>query len=177
MVMTCHINLRWNFLEYTLRQNLTWRGLWKQYYLSKEGLNLLKSIIKSPWGQDRYNYGQEVYFSVPKSYLKKLQSLDSKSIKLALGIPVHTTTLGACGEAGILPPDEIRKLAAAKYIIRGSFVADHTNTEVELRFGQHFSKRVLKNLSQRLKNYSRVHFWIVWENTNESQESCHILQI
>ena len=77
--------------------------------------------------------------------MKKLQSLDSKSIKLALGIPVHTTSFGACREAGILPPDEIQKLAAAKYIISGSSSADHTYTEVELRFGQHFSKWVLKN--------------------------------
>ena len=70
------------------------------------------------------------------------QSLDSKAIKLALGIPVHATTLGAYREAGILPLDEIRKLAAAKYIIRGSSVVNHTNTEVEMTGpDKHFSKR------------------------------------
>ena len=93
----------------------------------------------------KLTYGQEVFLSAPKSYLKKVQSLDSKAIKLALGIKLHSSTFGACREAGILPPDEIQKLAAAKYIISGSSSADHTYTEVELRFGQHFSKWVLKN--------------------------------
>ena len=48
------------------------------------------------------------YFSAPKGYLKKLQSLDRIAIKLALGIPVHATASGAFREAGILPLDEIR---------------------------------------------------------------------
>ena len=46
------------------------------------------------------------------------------TIKLALGIPVHVTTLGACREAGIHPLNEIWKLAAAKYVIRNSTVAN-----------------------------------------------------
>ena len=37
-------------------------------------------------------YGQEVYFSAPNTLLKKLQSIDSKAIKLAIGVPVHTDT-------------------------------------------------------------------------------------
>ena len=36
------------------------------------------------------DYGQEVYFSAPNTLLKKLQSIDSKAIKLAIGVPVHT---------------------------------------------------------------------------------------
>ena len=67
--------------------------------------------------------------------MKKLQSLDSKAIKLALGIPVHATTLGTYRKAGILPLDETPKLvaAAAKYIITVCPVVKHTNAEVELR--------------------------------------------
>ena len=68
------------------------------------------------------------------SYFKKLQSLDSKAIKLALEIPVHATTLGTCREADIIPLDETSKsTAAAKYVIRGCSVIKHTNAEVELR--------------------------------------------
>ena len=37
-------------------------------------------------------YGQEVYFSAPNTLLKKLQSIDSKAIKLAIGVPVHINT-------------------------------------------------------------------------------------
>ena len=37
-------------------------------------------------------------------------------------------------EAGILPLDEVWKLAEAKYIIRGSSVANNTNTEAELSY-------------------------------------------
>ena len=86
-----------------------------------------------PLVRSKLTYGQEAYFSTPQSYLNKLQSLDSKAIELALEIPVNANTLGAHREAGILPPDEIHKLAAAKYIIRNSTVANHTNTEAEMR--------------------------------------------
>ena len=68
--------------------------------------NLIKIISSKSWGQDiktlvhlavalvrsKLTYGQEIYFSAPKTYLKKLQSLDSKAIKIALGVPVHTKT-------------------------------------------------------------------------------------
>ena len=86
----------------------------------------------------------------------KLQSLDSKAIKLALGIPVHATILGAYREAGIFPLDEMRKLAAAAYI-RNSIVANHTNTETELMSDKPFSKSSNKNLSV---NHSLILFWL-----------------
>ena len=55
-----------------------------------------------------------------------------KAIKFALGIPVQATTFGAYTEAGILVLEEIQKLTAAKYIIRGPSVANHANAEAEL---------------------------------------------
>ena len=97
-----------------------------------------------------------------------MQSLDSEAIKLALGIPVLTKTRGASREAGILRPDEIRKLAA-KHIIRNSTVANRTNADVELRSGKQFSKRANKNLSPlTIASYTSDLF----EKTNEFQESC-----
>ena len=111
---------------------------WGQY-IKKPLIHLAISLVRL-----KLTYGQEVFLSAPKSYLKKVQSLDSKAIKLALGIKLHSSTFGACREAGILPFDEIRKLAAVKYVIRG---ACHTNTEVNLRSDKYFSKRANKNHS------------------------------
>ena len=45
-------------------------------------------------------YGHGVYFSVPKTLLKKLQGIDSKSIKLAIGVPEHTNK--SYTEAGMI---------------------------------------------------------------------------
>ena len=99
-------------------------------------LHLAISLVRS-----KLTYGQEVYFSAPKIYLKKLQSLDSKAIKLALGLPVHASTICSYREAGILPLDEYRKLAAAKYVIRAFNVDNCTNKELELKSDVHFPKR------------------------------------
>ena len=54
--------------------------------------------------------------------------------------------MGAYREAANLPLDQIRKLAAAKYITGSSF-AKYTNTEAELRSDEHSSKMADKNLS------------------------------
>ena len=63
-------------------------------------------------------YGQEVYFSAPNTLLKKLQSIDSKAIKLAIGVPVHTSTSKFYTEAGMISLSEQHKLAISKYVIR-----------------------------------------------------------
>ena len=79
--------------------------------------------------------------------------------------------MGSCRQAGILPLDEIGKLAAAKYIIRNLTIANLTNTEVELRSDKHFSKRANKNLSLlTIASYTSDLF----EKTqiNEFQQSC-----
>ena len=54
---------------------------------TKTLLHLSISLIRS-----KLIYGHEVYFSTPNTLLKKLQSIDSKAIKLAIGVPVHTNT-------------------------------------------------------------------------------------
>ena len=88
---------------------------------------MLKNLIKNPWGQDRKTlirlaiiiscgskaYGQTINFSAPESYLKKLQGLDSKAIKLALAMSVYATTLGAYREAGILSLDENTEISSS----------------------------------------------------------------
>ena len=122
---------------------------------------MLKNLIKSRWGQDKKTlirlaiiiscrskatYGQTIDFSAPKSYLKKLQSLDSKAIKLALGISVMRLPWGHIEKQASFHFMKIRKLAAAKYIIRGSFVENHTETDFEWRSDEYFPKRANNGL-------------------------------
>jgi len=54
-------------------------------------------------------------FFAPNTLLKKLQSIDSKAIKLAIGVPVHTNTSKSYAEAGMISLFEQRKLAISKY--------------------------------------------------------------
>ena len=68
-------------------------------------------------------YGQEVYFSAPNTLLKKLQSIDSKAIKLAIGVPVHTNTSKSYAEA-VISLSEQRILAISKYVIRSLAVGN-----------------------------------------------------
>ena len=52
---------------------------------TKTLLHLHISLVRS-----KLIYGQDVYFCATNTLLEKLQSIDSKSIKLAIGVPVHT---------------------------------------------------------------------------------------
>ena len=61
-------------------------------------------------------YGQEVYFSTPNTVLKKLQSIDSEAIKLAIGFPVHTNTNKSYADAGMISLSEQRKVASSQPI-------------------------------------------------------------
>ena len=48
-------------------------------------------------------FGQEVglYVSAPNTSLNKLQSVDNKAIKLAIGVHVHINTIKSFAEAGM----------------------------------------------------------------------------
>ena len=78
---------------------------------TKTLLHLSISLVRS-----KMIYGQEVYFSAPNTLLKKLQSIDSKAIKLAIGVPVHTNTSKSYAEAGIISISEQRKLAISEVL-------------------------------------------------------------
>ena len=97
---------RLNFLKIIIRtQSWSWD--------TKTLLHLSISLVRS-----KLIYGQEVYFYAPNTLLKKLQSIDSKAIKLAIGVPVHTNTSKSYTEAGMISLSEQRKLAISKYVIR-----------------------------------------------------------
>ena len=55
---------------------------------SKVLTHLATALVRS-----KLSYAQETFFSAPKCLIKKLQSIDSKAYKIALGVPVHTSTL------------------------------------------------------------------------------------
>ena len=148
---------------------------WKKHidYLLQKALksyNLIKIISSKSWGQDiktlvhlavalvrsKLTYGQEIYFSAPKTYLKKLQSLDSKAIKIALGVPVHTKTESTYKTVGILSLDNWRKLTCSKYVIRSQIVYNNTETEVTLRSDIDFNKRA-QNIPSLMTIASYVH--------------------
>ena len=76
-----------------------------------------KKKISSSLVRSKLAYGQEVYFSASNTLLKKLQSIDSKAIQLAIGVPVHTDTLKSYADAGMISLSEQRKLAVLKYVI------------------------------------------------------------
>ena len=98
-------------------------------------------IIRNHWGQDIKTLNSSGYLSCKietdlwarslhlcsEELSKETTNLDSKAVKLAPGILVHATNLGAYRVAGVFPLDELRKLTAAQYIIKNSTAANHTN--------------------------------------------------
>ena len=167
------------FLGMYLSPKLNWR-FYIEHIINKarQRLNFLKVISAQYWGQDtrtllhlatslvrsKLTYGQEVYFSAPQTLLRKLQSIDSKAIKLALGVPVHTDTLKTYREASLLSLDDQRKLSAAKYITRCLSVSNSVTNDIFLDSDIDYPKRA-KTISylQPIKNY-----------TDEMFKSCDI---
>ena len=100
-----------------LTTKLNWRLHIKELInKARKRLNFLKIVSTQSWCQDtktlfhlsislvrsKLIYGQEVYFSTSNTLLKKLQSIDGKAIKLAIGVPVHTNANKSYAEAGMI---------------------------------------------------------------------------
>ena len=99
-------------------------------------------------------YGQEVYFSAPNTLLKKLQSIDNKAIKLAIGVPLHTNTNKSYAEVGMISLSEQRKLAISKYVIRSLAVINSVTEEIFMDSNKDYPKSA-QNISsiQPIRNY------------------------
>jgi ribonuclease HI len=109
------------------------------------------------------SYGQEVYFSAGKFLLSKLQSIDSHSIKIGLGVPVHSNTIKVYKEAGVLSLSEFRKLSVAKYIVRGSSTPNSAEDGILLN-AENYPKRAKKiTYLQQVLNY-----------TGDFMQSCNV---
>ena len=132
-------------------------------------LNLLKVISGLSWGQhtptlihlalslvrSKLIYGQEVYFSAPSYLLKKLQSIDSKAVKIALGVPYHAKTTSSYHQANVISLDDQRQMAVSKYVIRSLSVENSNKEEIMLNSEVDFPK-VSKNISYLIpiQNYT-----------------------
>ena len=98
-------------------------------------------------------YGQEVSFSTLNTLLKKLQSIDSKAIKLAIGVPVHTNTSKSYAEAGISLSEQ-RKLAISKYVTRSLAVINSVTEDIFIDLNKDYPKSAQSISSiQPIRNY------------------------
>jgi len=99
-------------------------------------------------------YSQEVYFSTPNTLLKKLQSINSKAIKLAIGVQVHTNTSKSYTKAGMISLSEQRKLMISKYIIRSLAVINSVTEQIYIDSNKDHPKRAQNIPSiQPIRNY------------------------
>jgi ribonuclease HI len=144
------------FLGVTLTSKLNWRKHINNLLdKARKRLNLLKIICTQPWSQNSstlihlanalirstLTYGQEVYFSAGKYLLHKLQSIDCRAFKFALGIPVFTSTDKTYTEIGHLSLDNSRKLSTSSYIVRSLSVNNSVKEEIMTDSSTDYPKR------------------------------------
>ena len=167
------------FLGVIFTPKLNWKNH-IEYLLNKarQRLSLLKVISSLPWGQhtqtlihlaislirSKLIYGQEVYFSSPKYLLKRLQSVDSKALKIALGVPFHANTLKCYNETKILPLDKQRELAVSKYVVRSLSVENSNHDEVQMDCDTNYPK-----VSRNISYLQTIH-----DFTHQAMEECDI---
>ena len=119
------------FLGVLFSENLNWAPHIHQLIRkASKALNLIKVVSNQSWGRDpktllhlaqalvrsRLQHGQECFFTGTK--LHSLTSIDTRSIKIALGLPVSCSNAAAYAEAKIIPLEDNRRLANAKLIAR-----------------------------------------------------------
>ena len=160
------------FLGVYITRKLNWRHH-IEYLITKANkrLNFLKIINRQSWSQDTQTmlhlaislvrskllYGQEVYFTASNTLLKKLQSVDSKAIKLALGVPVHTNTMKSYKESNVLPLTDQRELAVTKYVIRALAVKNSVKDELLYTSETDYPQKARKMHSlQPIRNFAEV---------------------
>ena len=75
-----------------------------------------------------------IFFRTKHTPKEAAQSIDSKAIKLAIGVPVHTNTSKSYAEAGMISLSEQRKLAISKYVIRSLAVINSVTEDFFYKF-------------------------------------------
>ena len=65
-----------------------------------------------------------------KTLLNKLQSIDSRGIKIALGIPISTSTQKCYNEISVLSLNEQRQLATTNYILRSQQIENSVSEDL-----------------------------------------------
>ena len=94
------------------------------------------------------------YIFPHETLLKKLQSIDSNAIKLAIGVPVQTNTKKSYAEAGMISLSEQRKLAVSKYVIRSLAIINSVTEDIFIDSNKDYPKRA-QNMPciQPIRNY------------------------
>ena len=158
------------FLGVFFTHNLSWK-YHINYLLNKARarLNFLKIIFNKPWCQhlktlvnitlalirSKLTYGQEVYHSAPKTLLKKLESLDSRALKIAVGLPIHTNTSKFYKELNILSLSEQRQLFTTNYVVRSLSVENSVQEDIFVDSNIHYPKQARKTgYLQPILNYT-----------------------
>ena len=114
------------FLGVCLNTKLNWRlHIENLITKARKRLNLLDIVSSQPWCKDT----------------KTLQSIDSKAVKLAIGVPVHTNTIKTYTEAGMISLSEQHKLAVSEYVIRSLSVTNSVTEEIFIDSNRDYSKR------------------------------------
>ena len=138
----------------------------------------MKLICAQPWGKNpntimklavalirsQLIYGQEVYHSAPKTYLNKLQSIDSRGIKLALGLPISTNTLKCYKEVNLCSLDEQRKIATSNYLMRSQQVDNSVTSDICID----------SNVSFPIQTRKTSYLTPIYNYTKDVFESCNI---
>ena len=144
------------FLGITLTSKLNWSSHFEKIINKcRSNINLLKIISSYKWGQNIsslrtlalalvrsvLSYSQEVFFNAPKYLLHKLQSIDCKAFKIALGIPIHSNNLSTYHEINVLPLDYFRSLQASKFIIKSLSQKNYCFNELNITSTVTYPKR------------------------------------
>ena len=158
------------FLGVTFTPKLSWTNHFEDIqHRGRQALNIIKVVAAQKWGQNskalrtmaltlvrsRLTYAQEIFFSAPDHQLKKLQSIDCKAFKLALGVPFHANNIGSYKEIDVLPLDLHRKAKAAIFIMKSKAINNFCVKEANLNVNTDFAKRSINIRSiQTIHNYT-----------------------
>lgn len=137
------------FLGVTFRYDLNW-STHIQNLIKKavKATYLLKVLKSQPWGQNpqllvhlhnalvrsHLTYGQECFFSAPKTLLRKLETTEMKSLKHILSVPTHAQNEAVYCEAGLEPLTMHREKSCALFASR--VFACENNAQAAIRKDQ-----------------------------------------
>jgi hypothetical protein len=108
-------------------------------------------------------YSIEIKLWSKSVFFCKLQSIYSRSIKIGLGVPIHSNTIKVYKEAGVLSLSEFRKLSVAKYMVQGLSTPNSAEDGILLNT-ENYPKRAKKILYlQQVLNY-----------TSDLMQSCNV---
>jgi len=158
------------FLGVTFTSKLNWsKHINNILNKGKSSLNFLKVVASHKWGQNtttlrtlaistvrsQFTYAQEIFFSAPDFQLKKLQSIDCKSFKIALGVPFHTNNFNTYNEINITPLNFYRKIQTTKFVIKSLAQKSSCSNEITITSENTYPKRG-KNIKslQPIRSYA-----------------------